>query len=384
MMLAGRIVTPDGVASGAVRMENGRIASITSAPLRERPHRDFGQALIVPGFIDMHLHGVGPHVMFGVEDILGAARLQVSFGTTGFVPTASSLTEERYIELGRNVREAQRNAPRAAARVLGVHFEGPFINPERKGGMDGVFLRPIDLAECSRYLEEVGDVLKVMTLSPELDGAEEAIRLLSGHGVVVSLGHSDATPEQLRRAVSAGLRHVCHLYNTFRRHTPKRDGLWATDLIAAVLAEDTLTCEVICDMHHVSPENVKFTSRVLRPDRFVAITDGMTGAGLPEGEYELADGRRYSTSGGLGRLVADGVVVGSVLTMDRAFRNLVEVVGLDPATAARFTATNPARVLNIAAETGSIEPGKRADIAVLGEDYRVLATFVGGEQVYGD
>jgi len=381
--LSGRVITPHGVQRGAVKIEGGRIASVSSRPIRAKTCRDYGDAYIVPGFVDVHVHGIGPHGFSDADEILGAARWEVRFGTTGFLPSVASCDEERYIRFGREIRKAQLEKRPDAARILGAHFEGPFINPERKGGMNAAYLRPMDIRECARYADELGNVLRMMTLSPELDGSEEVIRFLSDHGVVVSIGHSDASPEQLHRAVKAGLRHVCHLYNTFKRHTPTRQGLWVTDLIAAILAEDSLTCEVICDMHHVSPENVKFTARILGPDRFVAITDAMTGAGLPEGEYTTSDGRRYSTEGGIARVVPEGTVVGSVLTMDRAFRNLVEVAGVDPAIAARFTATNPARVLGLAQETGSIEPGKRADLAVIGDDYRVIATFVGGEQAHG-
>ena len=379
--ITGRIVTPDGICEGTVRIENGRIAEVTAAPIAEEGG-DFGGAFIVPGFIDVHLHGIGAFGMFEVADIVAAAALQVRYGTTGFLPGVASQTEEQYLEFGRNVREAQQRIKERSARILGAHFEGPFINPERKGGMDARYLRAMDLGECRRYLDEVGDVIRLMTLSPELDGSEAVIRLLREHGVVVSLGHSDATPEDLQRAVEAGLSQVCHLFNTFRPSAEEHRGIWQSALLTAILAHDALNCEIICDMHHVVPENVKIVARVLAPDRFIAITDSMTGAGLPPGEYEMADGRRYTTKSGVGTLLSDGTIVGSVLTMNRAFRNLVEVAGLDPALAARFTATNPARAMGISDDVGSIEPGKRADMAVLDENYDCIATFVGGELIH--
>jgi len=379
--IAGRIVTPSGVYAGVIRVEGERIVEVTAGNPGSARY-DFGKSLVVPGFIDIHLHGVGKFGLFTTEEMVGAAALQPRYGTTTFLPTNSSLTEERYVEFGRNVLRAQKLAEGNGARILGAHFEGPFINPARKGGMDEHYLRPMDLRECRRYLDEVGDALKLMTLSPELDGSDEVIRLLRRRGVVVSLGHSDASPQDLERAAQAGVNHVCHLFNTFLPRDEVRGGIWQNKLLTAILVNDAINCELICDMHHVVPENVKIVARVLAPDRFIAITDAMTGAGEPPGEYIMADGRKYSTESGVGALVSDGCIVGSVLTMNRAFRNLVEVVGLDPALAARFTATNAARAMGIAHQTGAIQPGKLADLAVLDDDCNCIATFVKGQKLY--
>ncbi len=379
--IAGRIVTPERVRRGALLIEGGRIRKIAASPGADKGW-DFGDALIVPGFIDVHMHGLGEYGAFETVDIIGAAALAVTFGATGFLPGVGSLSEERYLQLGRNVREAQHRAKPGSAAIIGAHFEGPFINPARKGGMDADYLRPPDVAECRRYLAEVGDVLKLMTLSPELDGALEVIRLIREHDVVASLGHSDAGPEDVQPAVEAGLTHVCHLFNTFDKPVTPEADCWPRSLLTTILATDALSCELICDMQHVSPEYVRIAANVLGPDRFIAITDAMTGAGLPPGTYEMVDGRRYSTQSGAARLLENDLLVGSVLTMNRAFGNLVDVVGIDPVLAARFTATNAARTMGIDAEVGAIEPGKRADLAVLNDACDCIATFLNGELVH--
>ena len=378
--IKARIVTPTGIVDGAVCVEAGTVRRV--GPAGTEADHDFGDALIVPGFIDVHLHGLGRYGMFEVDDLLGAAALQVRYGTTGFLPTVASLTEDQFIRFGRNVREARAAAPPLSAEIIGAHFEGPFINPIRKGGMKAERLRPMDPGECRRYVDDVGDVMKLMTLSPELDGSAEVIALLRANGTVVSLGHSDATREQFEAAVEAGLSHVCHLFNTFDRATAAHRGIWPSTLITAILANDAVTCELICDMHHVPPDTVKITARALAPGRFVAMTDSMRGAGLPPGDYRTTDGRPYTTRDGVGTTMEDHVILGSVLTMNRAFGNLVTRAGVDPVLAARCTATNPARALGMDDLRGSIEPGKRADMAVLDAEFDCVATFLGGEVAY--
>jgi len=379
----GRIVTPTGVIDGCVALAGGRIVDVGPEARGGGEAYDFGPSLVVPGFIDVHMHGLGRHDVFEAADLVEVARLQATFGTTGFLPSVASLSMERYLEFGQNVRKAREAAGPEAARILGAHFEGPFINPEAKAGMDAAYLRPVDLGECQTYLDEAGDVLKLMTLSPELPGAVELIKLLRKQGVVASLGHSRAGKRELEAAMQAGLNHVCHLFNAFE-HAPMHAG-WQhpPNLAISILAGDRLNCEVVCDMFHVVPEYVRLAAKALGPDRFLAITDSLPGAGLEPGEYTMIDGREFTTREGVARLTSDGTVVGSVITLNRGFANLIQRCGIDPVTAARYTSTNAARALGLAERLGSIESGKQADLAVLDADYRCVATFLAGQMVYG-
>ena len=388
--VAGRIVTPSELFDGVIQIENGRIGEIaerTGKPGDWGPlDWDFGDRLIVPGFIDVHMHGLAHWLAFTAEDVVAIARKQVEFGTTGFLPGVASLSVEDYCRFGRGVREAQASAGPDAARILGAHFEGPFINPERRGGMDAAFLRPIDLDECRRYLDVCDGALAMMTISPELDGAEALIRMLVEHGVVASIGHSSATPAQLDAAVEAGLTEVCHLFNTFERErVPGGDDPewpWVRGLLDAVLDHDSLYREVVCDLVHVRKEHVQLAAEKSGPERMIAITDGLPGAGLPPGEYDMVDGRPFTTKSGAARLVEDGTLVGSAITMNDAFGNLVKACHIDLITAAKYTATNPAAALRRGKELGSVTPGKTADLAVLDGELRCVATFLEGRLVF--
>lgn len=376
IVIKGRLATPQGIRRGALTIEEGRIARVAAEGAAGRTF-DFGEALVSPGFVDVHLHGAGPFRMFEAEDIAGAAEFLVRFGVTGFLPTASNLSAEEYAQFGRNARAAQSLFRPGSARVLGAHFEGPFINPDRCGGMDPARLRPPDAEECLYYLEAAPGTMKLMTLSPELPGAEKVIRLLANRGVVASLGHSLAGEREIGHAVAAGARQVCHLFNVFMRPAEFGEGTWTEDSAVAFLEQRRLDCEVICDLHHVAHEHVRMAAAALGPDRFLAITDAARGAGLPPGEYPMKQGGTFHTRDGAARRTSDGALIGSVITLDRAFANLVEHCGVDEATAVRYAATNPARAAG-ARDAGTLEPGKRADVAVLDRDHACIAAFAGG------
>jgi N-acetylglucosamine-6-phosphate deacetylase len=380
-VIAGRLVLPDKTVDGAIEIEGDRIAGIV--PDGDVPDEgDFGDCLIVPGFIDLHFHGLERHDVFETEDLIAIAGLQPKYGTTGFVPGVASLSVDRFLAFGRHVLTAQAEAGPNSSEILGGHFEGPFVNRAAKGGMDADFLRPVDLDECRRYLDEVGEAMKIMTIAPELTGAIELIRLLREHDVVVSIGHSRATPEDLERAVDAGLTHVCHLYNAYEREGDDPDWPWKRGLLDVILESKRLNAEVICDMVHVRREHILLAIERFGPDRFIGITDSLQGAGLPPGEYPMVDGRMMSNRSGAARLVSNGTLVGSVMTMNRSFGNLVEQCQIDLIHAARFTSTNAAKAIGIGDSVGSIEVGKRANLAVLNDEYECVATYVAGREVY--
>jgi len=383
--IKGRIVTPDSVVNGAVAVEHGRIAQVKSNSGLSGEVFDYGSNLIVPGFIDVHFHGIGTFTMFGEDDIVNAAKLHLKYGTTAFLPTVACMTDTAFIEFAQNINKAQKRAIGTGAVIIGAHFEGPFINPAKKGGMDVKYLQPMSLEKCCRYVET--GALKYMTLSPELPGSEDVIRYLVQNGVVVSLGHTKATCEESLLSTDAGATSVCHLFNTFDRTGEVEPGVWKPGLVEYMLDNKKLSCELICDMLHVCPEYVRLAEASLRPYRFIAITDSVTGAGMPPGDYQFPDGRWYSTRSGVSRLRDEpdkNALAGSILTMNRAFANLVEVCGFDVVAASRYTSANAARLLGLDREMGTIEPGRKANLAILNERYECEATFIDGKELYAN
>jgi len=381
----GHIVTPDGTIDGCVVVKDGRVQHVCAQPPDSIRVVDYGVDWIVPGFIDLHTHGIGPYEPKDEQGLAGMAQEAIRFGTTGLLPTGAAMSVDQYVQSGVSAAAVARRVNGRAARLLGVHLEGPFINPVSSGAMALSTRRPITLSEAAIYVERIGAMLKIMTFSPELENGLELIRFLTSHGVVASLGHSVAGGGQLRAFVEAGLSHVAHLFNAFAASGEKEPGVLQAGLIEHILVEEALTCELICDLHHVAPEIIKIAARVLGPHRFIAVTDSLYGAGLADGMYAFPDGAPYRISDGVARLCGgkwDGGLAGSVLTMNRAFANLVQRCDVDPVHAAGYTSTNAARVLKIDGETGSIAPGKKADLAVLNADFTCVATYLEGDLVY--
>lgn len=379
-----RIVTPTKVMDGHLRVESGRIAEVCEGRCRDHPQQDFGQAWVLPGFIDLHMHGLGPYEPLDVAGLVGMAGMQPRFGTVAFLPTGAAMSVAQIIDLGKHARQAQKECA-GIAKIAGVHLEGPFINPQSSGAMDGSTRRPIDLDEARLYIDAIGDLLKIMTFSPELPGGIELIRLLRQNGVVASLGHSIAAGESLASYVEAGLQHVVHLFNAFQPSGLKEPGVLRAGLLEHILLNDALTCEVICDLQHVAPEIVQLAARVLGPDRLIAITDSLPGAGQPDGVYAFPNGGQYQISGGAARLQGGpfaGCLAGSVLTMNKAFVNLIHGCRIDPVWAAKYTASNAAKVLGREKQTGTLETDKCADIAVIDDTGQCLATCIDGAWVY--
>ncbi|MBN1352768.1 N-acetylglucosamine-6-phosphate deacetylase [candidate division KSB1 bacterium] len=383
--IRGKIVTPTDVIDGYVLVDGGRIIDVSQVKPVDLKICDFGEALILPGFIDLHTHGLGKYEPLDTESLIGMAKLEPQYGTTALLPTGAAMSSSQYVNLGDCARQAIEAVGSDGARILGVHLEGPFINPKSSGAMALSTRRPITQSESRFYVEQIGDLLKIMTFSPELEGGVELIKYLRKHGIVAALGHSVAEGAQCAEFVAAGLSHVVHMFNAFVPSGEKEQGVLKAGLIEHLLVNEALTCEFICDMQHVAPEFIKIASKVLGTARFVAITDSVYGAGLADGIYAFPNGGQYRIAGRVARLVGGewaGCLAGSVLTMNRAFGNLIEYCDIDLVTAAKYTSGNAARVIGVDHETGSIETGKRADIAVLDDDYQCLATFIGGNLVY--
>jgi N-acetylglucosamine-6-phosphate deacetylase len=381
------IVLPDRVLSpGTLVLEGNRIVDVIAggrAATGSDEYIDLAGHFIVPGFIDVHVHGVeGTDTLDSEHAIRTIADRMPRFGVTAFCPTSIACAPGVLRRLLRAVREAREAAPSLGARVLPAHLESNFINPEFKGAQpldclrlprgssEGDFTGAQILDEIASARSDVG----IITVAPELDGALDLIRDLASHGHHISLGHSGASYDEAIAGIDAGARQATHLFNRMTPVLHRQPGL-----AGAVLDRDEITAEVVCDGVHVHPAMVRLALSAKQPSRIMAITDGTAGAGLPPGSRTTIGGRTI-TVGEVASL-DDGTIAGSVLTMDRAFARLVTSMGVGMVDAATICATTPARALGLK-EVGTITRGAIADLVVLDKELKVANTFISGVLVH--
>lgn len=336
-------------------------------------------AIVLPGFIDEHIHG-GYGVDFRDDDAARAAqRLSSrlpSEGTTSFVATLAAQSRSKTCKTLRALRRYGESNVSAGARLLGVHLEGPFVQKSCCGGLAAEELLPPDSGTFREYERLGGGWVKIVTLAPELERAEELIGYLRGRGIIASLGHTAATYEQIERAVRAGATSVTHVFNAQSPFLHREAGA-----VGGALLLDELACEVIADTVHVSVPAVRLLVKCKPKEKVILITDSICLKGTGRDGTFVADGKRVIVTNGEPRL-ENGTLAGSMLCMNHAVRNMVEKVGVPIEEAVDFATVNPAKALRVDGETGSIRSGKYADFAIIDSRFRVLCTVRGGEVVY--
>lgn len=406
------LVLPDRILSpGTLVVENGRIGDIRSgAAAGGHGISAFHGHYIVPGFIDVHVHGLrGIDSLDPGDPIAAIAAALPRFGVTAFCPTTVACAPGDLRRVLGQVRRAREAAAPRAARVLGAHLESNFINPDYRGAQPLECLRspraalerlpgrrpdPLGPATATRLQGpssvrndafDAADVLReivrgapdvgIVTVAPELDGGLDLVHWLSERGHRVALGHSAATYEETLAAIAAGARHATHLFNRMPPLGHRTPGL-----AGAVLQSDEVVAEIICDGFHVHPAIVRTAIAAKRPSHVFAITDGTAAAGLPVGARASLGGQPI-TVGESAAYLSDGTLAGSILTMDRAFQVLVGTIGLSLIDAATMSATTPARALGLVGH-GVLAPEAAADLVVLDANLSVVQTYVGGELAY--
>ncbi len=382
------VVLPDRVVrGGSIVIENGRVAAIESRAIDAGAGYtvvDLANHTIVPGFVDVHIHGVeGVDVLEGPGAVDDVARRLPKYGVTAFCPTSVACAPARLTVLLDAVTRARAAPAARSARVLPAHLESNFINPEWNGAQpihclrtykpqgqrpEGDFAGHAILQVIVANRASVG----IVTLAPEMAGGLDLVRDLVMAGHRVSLGHSGATYDQARDAIALGAHHATHLFNRMSSMTARSPGV-----VGAVLESDAVAAEIICDGHHVHPALVAVAIRVKSVSRLIAITDGTAAAGLPRGARTRL-GDQTIIAGEHTAVLDNGTLAGSLLTMDAAFRMLVHRLGLALQDAARMCATTPAEALK-ASGIGAIAVGKWADLAVLDRELRVSRTYIAGE-----
>jgi N-acetylglucosamine-6-phosphate deacetylase len=399
IVLSGaELVLPDRiVSSGTIQIEGDRIAAIRRGAAIGGSHSHFALHghYLVPGFIDVHVHGVdGVDSLSGADAVSTIAASLPRYGVTAFCPTTVACAPDALAAVLAQVRVARQDRAPGAARVLPAHLESNFINPAFAGAQPVECLRmprehardhgpsrppgegaPFTTADVLREIERASPDVAIVTLAPELDGGLELIQRFVAAGHHVSLGHSAATYEEARVAISAGARQATHLFNRMPPLHHREPGL-----AGAVLQSEEVAAEIICDGVHVHPAMVRATLAAKHPSRVMAITDGTALAGLPAASSGRLGGHTIHANGSAAYL-ADGTLAGSTLTMDRAFRSLVTRMGVSPVDAAILCATTPARELGLVGH-GVIAEEAIADLVVLDAAFEVVQTYIGGQLVY--
>jgi len=376
----GVVVTSSRVIErGYVLVKNGVIAEVGKEPFSGYAEEviDAEGMLIAPGFIDTHTHGIGGLDFTANRDpesVLKMAKSYARHGVTAFLASTVTAPLEVLEEVCKAVKEAIDMWRGEGAKILGVHFEGPYINPEMAGAQNKAWIRRPDLEEFKRLVESCRGVVKQVTIAPELPGADKLIEYARSRGIVVSAGHTNASYEEGLKSVKLGVTKANHLFNGMTRFHHREPGI-----ALALLQTPNVYLEVIADFIHLHPAVVKMVIDYATPKRVVLVTDSIAATDMPDGIYELG-GLKVIVEKGICRLAGTETLAGSTLTMDKAFKNIASL-GYSLQEVATMTSLTPAKSLGIE-RLGDIEVGYSADMVILDKSFRVVKTIVNGEIVY--
>jgi N-acetylglucosamine-6-phosphate deacetylase len=382
LILPGRVIS-----AGSLVIEADRIVAVESRRIDPEGATvvDASGCYVAPGFIDVHVHGLHGHdTLDGEGAVARIAALLPRYGVTAFCPTTVACTPDDLRGVLHQVRQARVSPLAGSARVLPAHLESNFINPEYNGAQPAECLRTAGDSSRDGFYSgrDVLDVIAacrpdvgIVTMAPELPGGLDLVRTLTTAGHRVALGHSGSDYDTAIAAIEAGARHATHLFN---RMTPMSHR--APGLPGAVLAREEVTVELICDGYHVHPSMCRLAVAAKGPEGIMAITDATAGAGLPCGSVARLGGRAIQV-GDEAAFLEDGTLAGSTLTMDRAFRNVVNDVGGSLVDAAMLCSTSPARALGLSG-FGVLAHGCAADLVVLDRAFRVVRTVIAGHEVW--
>ena len=338
---------------------------------------DFGDAILAPGFIDIHIHGAGGHDVMRPpsEGLPIMEKVLARHGVTSYLPT--TVTAPMDVTLSALERLADvienGNSGEDRAQPVGIHLEGPFLSHARRGVHPAENLVAPSIAVFDQLWQAARGHVKLITIAPEVEGALELISEAAKRGVTVSIGHSDATLQQARAGVAAGARHATHTFNAMRPLSHRDPGI-----LALVLTDEQITADIILDGIHVEPAVAKLFLKMKGPERAVLISDALSATGMPEGHYRLG---AFDIQVKDGKCVAGETLAGSILTLDRAVRNAMKFGNFDAQQALRAASLNPANATCMSAERGRLAAGYAADLVVLNSQYEVMHTIIHGNQV---
>lgn len=372
-------VTPhDTLQNASLWIQDGKICRLFSegelpAELKKLPRVDGKNGFLVPGFIDLHIHG---YAGFGPESadplsLLNMSRELARMGVTAFCPTLYCAQPQEMAMRLKKLRPALGNE--TGAHIIGFHLEGPFISPKKPGVMKPQDIAAPNLDAFKRIYEAADGKITAVTLAPELPGIEPVINFARENGILLQAGHTDSTYDEFLLGAARGVTHTTHLFNAMRPFTHREPGA-----AGAALMHPGISCEIIADGVHIHPDVISFLRTVKPIENITAVTDALLPTGQKEGPFN-ANGEEVVLSGGVWKRKADGVIAGSALTMARAFKNLVNY-GFTLPQAVRCTSTNPARLAGLS-NPGTLEEGTPADIVLLNAEFEPIQVFMSGNPV---
>ena len=362
------VVIEDGIIVSLGTRETGELAAGDSVI-------DYPGATLAPAFFDVHIHGAAGHDLMEAtpEALVAVGGFLASRGTGSFLATTVTAPIDATLRALSGLAKLIAKPPDEAthkAWPIGIHLEGPFLSHAKKGVQPAEHLLAPDVATFDRFFEAAEGHIRLITMAPELPGAIEFAAHATARGVRVSLGHSDATAAETRAAIAAGAASATHTFNAMRPLDHREPGILGT-----VLTTDSLYAELICDGIHTAPELVKLWWRSKGPERAILVTDAMSAAGMPDGEYLLGG---FAVQVANGKAMARGVLAGSVLTLDRALTNFLEFTGAELEQGLRLLTANPASMTGLLGQAGALAVGQKANLLAVDGAGRLVASFVDG------
>ena len=376
--LKGNLVLQDTIINrGNVVVEGQKISGIFAPTDRFQEEGvkfiDYGDAYIAPGFVDLHLHGaLGKDMMDGQkESVQTIAEHQAKNGVTGFLGSTMSASLDSVLEAIRVIKNMAKDP--LPSEILGVHVEGPFVSTQKKGAHSASFIRGMTEKDCERLTDAVNGLHVILSLAPEVEENMRLIAKLKAQGFVVAIGHTDATYDQALESFAKGVSHATHLYNAMSGFDHREPGV-----VGAVLDSDDITAELIADGVHVHPVALRLAVARKGPERICLVTDSIIATGVGDGVYTWGEGK-IEVQGSRATIRGSGILAGSILTLNAAIKNMIGWTDVTINQAINMASLNPARVLGVEEEIGSIHIGKLANLVVLDQNFQIVDTILRGK-----
>ena len=371
------IIYLNSIENGSILIENGKIKEINPIICSDENILDANGLYVSPGFIDVHIHGAGGFdTMDGtVEAINAIAKTIVKHGTTSFTPTTMTVSIEAINKSMKVIKQLKKEGTEGA-NVLGAHLEGPFVSPQAIGAQNPNYLLPPSISNYNKMVKDCEDAVVSITLAPEIDGAKELIDYLSKKGIVCSIGHTKATYEEAMEAIECGACHSTHLYNAMTPLNHRAPGV-----VGAIFDSD-ITTETISDGIHISYPSLRIAYKQKTTDKVLLVSDAMMACCMPDGDYSLG-GQDVIVHNGAASL-KNGSLAGSILTLDKAVKNVYKNSTLPLHEIVKMASYNAAKHCKVQDHKGQIKEGYDADLILFDDDINIQKVFVAGKEVYSE